>query len=62
MTAKDLKIEIQKVLDEVPENLLEHILSYLQEVQKSNAADFADSQHLKKILMEDRELLKKLAQ
>jgi len=62
MTAKDLKIEIQKVLDQVPENLLEDVLAYLQEVQKKNASEFSNSQHLKKILTEDRELLKKLAQ
>ncbi|MDQ4140395.1 MAG: hypothetical protein M3142_07695 [Bacteroidota bacterium] len=62
MTAKDLKIEIQKVLDEVPENQLENILSYLREVQKSSMPKFADPQHLQKILTEDKELLKKLAQ
>jgi len=62
MTAKDLKIEIQKVLDNVPDNLLEDVLSYLQEVQKRTASDFNNSQHLKKILTEDEELLKKLAQ
>lgn len=62
MTAKDLKIEIQKVLDKVPENLLKDVLSYLQEVQKRTASEFSNSQHLKKILTEDRELLKKLAQ
>ncbi len=62
MTAKDLKIEIQKVLDKVPENLLEDVLAYLQEVQKSTTPEFNNLQHLKKILKEDRELLKKLAQ
>lgn len=62
MTAKDLKIEIQKVLDQVPENLLEDVLAYLQEIQKRTASEFNNSQHLKKILTEDRELLKKLAQ
>ncbi|MBF9254317.1 hypothetical protein I2I11_13510 [Pontibacter sp. 172403-2] len=62
MTAKDLKIEIQKVLDKVPDDLLEDVLSYLQEVQKRSASDFNNSQHLKKILTEDSELLKKLAQ
>jgi len=62
MTAKDLKIEIQKVLDKVPDNLLEDVLSYLQEVQKRTASEFNNSQHLKKVLTEDRELLKKLAQ
>ena len=62
MTARDLKIVIQKVLDKVPDNLLEDVLVYLQEVQKKSASEFSNSQHLKKILTEDRELLKKLAQ
>lgn len=62
MTAKYLKIEILKVLDKVPEDLLEDVLSYLQEVQKRTASEFTNAQHLKKILTEDRELLKKLAQ
>lgn len=62
MTAKDLKIEIQKALDKIPENFLEEVLTYLQEVQKRTASEFSNSQHLQKILTEDRELLKKLAQ
>ena len=62
MTAKDLKIEIQKVLNEVPESQLEDILSYLKGIQNKAAPKFADPQHLEKILTEDKELLKKLAQ
>lgn len=62
MATKDLKIEIQKVLDTVPENLLKDVLLYLQEIQKRTAPEFNNSQHLEKILTEDRELLKKLAQ
>lgn len=62
MTAQDLKIEIQKVLDQVPENLLEDVLSYVQEVRKRGTSEVSNSQHLQKILTEDRELLKKLAQ
>ena len=62
MTAKDLKIEMQKVLDQVPEDLLPDVLSCLQEIQKRTAAEVTTSQHLKKILTEDKELLRKLAQ
>lgn len=62
MTAHNLKIEIQKVLDQVPENLLEDVLSYVQDVQKRGTSEVSNSQHLQKILTEDRELLKKLAQ
>ena len=62
MTPENIKLEIQKVLDQVPENVLEDIFAYLQEVKKRTASDFTNSQHLKKILSEDRELLKRLAQ
>ncbi|WP_158267544.1 hypothetical protein [Adhaeribacter arboris] len=48
MTAQELKTDIQKVLDNVPENLLAAVLSYWQEVQKRTAADFNNAQHLKK--------------
>lgn len=62
MTAKDLKTEIQKVLDDVPESLLEDVLLYLKEIQKKSSSEFTNAQHLKKILTEDKELLQKLAQ
>ncbi|WP_181305782.1 hypothetical protein [Rufibacter sp. XAAS-G3-1] len=61
MTTKDLKAEIIKVLDNVPENLLEHVLAYVQEVEKGTATQTRNAQHLKKILDEDREVLRKLA-
>lgn len=62
MTTKDLKLEIQKVLDQVPENSLPDVLLYLKEVQKRTASEITNAQHLGKILKEDRELLQKLAQ
>lgn len=62
MTVKDLKIEIQKALDQVPEDHLEDVLHYLQDVQRKAAPEGVNAQHLQKILKEDRELLKKLAQ
>ena len=62
MAAKDLKLEIQKLLDQVPENSLPDVLLYLQEVQKRTASEITNAQHLEKILTEDRELLQKLAQ
>ncbi len=46
----------------MPENQLPNVLSYLQEVQERTASEFTNSPHLKKIVTEDRELLKKLAQ
>ena len=33
MTTKDLRIEINRVIQEVPENFLEDILSYLRNIE-----------------------------
>ena len=62
MTTKELKSRIQKALDNVPENILEDILSYLEEIQGKPAGKVIMSQRLRKILSEDKDLLEKLAQ
>lgn len=49
-------------MDNVPENVLEDVLTYLQEVQKHSPSEDKKAQHLRKILSEDSEVLKKLAQ
>jgi hypothetical protein len=62
MTAKQIKTEIQKVLDSVPEMVLEDILNYLKTIQSKPSDAISLSQNIRKILNEDRELLEKLAQ
>ncbi|WP_187262743.1 hypothetical protein [Pontibacter beigongshangensis] len=62
MEAEEIKREIQKVIDQVPEDQLDTILLYLKEMQVKNKSQINANQHLKKILEEDRELLKRLAQ
>ena len=62
MTQRDLKLEIQKALDNVPDNALEDVLVYLKSVQKSSPSEVKNAQHLKIILKEDGDLLKRLAQ
>ena len=62
MTAKQIKTEIQKVLDSVPEVVLEDILKYLQTLQSKSPDSINLSQNISKILSEDRELLERLAQ
>jgi hypothetical protein len=62
MTRMELKAEIQKVLDNVPEAFLEDILIYLKQVQAKSTDTVKLSQNLRKIIDEDSELLKKLAQ
>ncbi|MBP9691681.1 hypothetical protein KBD81_06405 [Candidatus Woesebacteria bacterium] len=61
MTAKQLKTEIQKVLDTIPEIVLEDVLEYLKSIQDKSVDSINLSQNLRKILMEDKALLEKLA-
>ena len=39
MTTKDLRKEINRVIQEVPENFLEDILSYLRNIEKRSKQD-----------------------
>jgi len=61
MTSVEIRSEIEKVLDQVPENTLIDVLSFLNELKTKSADDVRLAANLKKILSEDRELLKKLA-
>lgn len=62
MTAKQIKTEIQKVLDSIPEVVLEDILKYLKSIQSKSPDTISLSQNMRKILSEDSELLERLAQ
>jgi hypothetical protein len=62
MTAGEIKIEIQRLLDNVPDNVLQDLLDYLKQAQKQTKDQIELSRHLKKILAEDKELLAKLAE
>jgi len=61
MTTKDLRKEINRVIQKVPDDFLTDILSYLKEVENKSTKDFESLSHLKKIIKEDQELLEKLA-
>ncbi|MDR6969217.1 hypothetical protein J2X31_003244 [Flavobacterium arsenatis] len=61
MTAIEIKKEISKALDQVPEKLLVDILDLIKEVQSDQSKSSLTS-NLKKILSEDSDLLDKLAQ
>ena len=62
MTTKEIKNEIQKVIENVPDSILKEILSYLKQAQKTSLKDIKISTHLRQILREDKDLLEKLAQ
>jgi hypothetical protein len=62
MTTLQLKKEINKVLDQVPENRLGAVLDFLKQVQSDQETDEILAANFKKILAEDSELLQKLAE
>ena len=61
MTTIDIKNEITKALDHVPENIFVDILDLIKEVQSDVSKSTLPS-NLKKVLSEDSDLLDRLAQ
>jgi hypothetical protein len=61
MTTKQIKNEIQKLLDNVPENVLQDFLDLLKQAQSQTSDQLELSKYLKKILTEDKQLLEMLA-
>ena len=62
MTKTEIKNEIQKVLDNVPENILKDILDLLKGIQDHSSDKIGMTHSLRQILEEDKDLLEKLAQ
>ena len=62
MTTTEIKKEIHKVLDQVPDNLLADVLIIMKEVQSQKTTKSTLTSNFNKILTEDSELLHKLAQ
>ncbi len=62
MTKLQIQTEIQKVLDNVPESVLQDVLDFLKELQEQPADKVKLTNNLRQILSEDKELLEKLAQ
>lgn len=61
MSKEEIKYEINKVLDQLPDKTLQEILTFLKSVGIEQAFSLADRAALDKILSEDKELLEKLA-
>lgn len=62
MTKTQIQSEIQKVWDNVPENVLQDILNFLKEIQGMPEEKVKLRNDFRKILTEDKELLERLAQ
>jgi hypothetical protein len=61
MTTQELKTQIQKSLEHVPDSVLEDILNYLKLAERQPHEKLSMISNIKQILSEDRELLEKLA-
>jgi len=62
MTTQQLRAEINKFLNKVPEAVLKDVLDFLEEAQTKTKRQIDLSRNLRKILREDKDLLQKLAQ
>ena len=62
MSKDEIKYEINKVLDLLPDKALEDLLSFLKNLEDKSSDSLLDSSRFKRILTEDKELLQKLAQ
>ena len=61
MTTQDLRKEINRVIQKVPDDFLNEVLSYLKEFENKSIKDLKSVNYLKQILKEDQELLERLA-
>ena len=61
MTREQIKTEIQKTLDKVPESVLTDVLELLKQAEKLPADQERLFSNLKEILREDKNLLERLA-
>jgi hypothetical protein len=61
MTKEQIKTEIQKSLDRVPESVLTDVLELLKQAENLPAGKENLISHLRDILREDKELLERLA-
>ena len=61
MSKEEIKTEINKVLDTLPDKALEDLPSFLKSIGGKESISLPDKTTIGKILSEDKELLAKLA-
>lgn len=61
MSKEEIKYEINKVLDLLPDNALQDLLSFLKALDQKSTTSILNTKALDKILAEDKDLLEKLA-
>ena len=61
MKATKVREKINKIIDQLPDEALQELLSHLQQTEKDATNKAQLAKNLQKILKEDQELLEKLA-
>ena len=61
MSGQEIRQELHKVVDNIPDDILQNVLDYFKALEHSSKDRIKLSQNLRTILMEDNELLHKLA-
>ena len=62
MSKEEIKYEISKVLDQFSDKALTEFLAFIKELDTKQDSKMYNASTLQKILLEDKELLAKLAQ
>ncbi len=57
----EVKQEISKIIESLPESVLTEVLTFLRDIEKASQDGNLTTMHLRKILKEDHELLQELA-
>jgi hypothetical protein len=58
----DIRLKIVEMVSQLPDNQLDVLLDYLEAMMKLTEVDSTASEHLGNIMLEDDNLLKRLAQ
>lgn len=61
MSGHEIRQELHKVVENMPDDILQNVLDYFKTLEQSSKDRIKLSQNLRTILMEDKELLHKLA-
>ena len=59
---EDTRSRIVEIVSQMPDNQLDGVLGYLEDLMKLREIDSTTSDYLSKIMLEDDNLLKRLAQ
>ena len=62
MSSQELRLEIQKLIESIPDDSLKSLYDYLKEIESLKPEALRDAGIIRKILEEDKNLLKRLAE